>query len=52
MDMVRECMKGDRPFGVCRIVSGSETGAAAEHEALAAWRESATGTCRNWGCCT
>jgi len=34
MDMVRECMKGDRPFGVCRIVSGSETGAAAEHESI------------------
>ncbi len=34
MDMVRECMKTERPFGVCRIVRGSEIGAAAEHESI------------------
>ncbi|MEO6269351.1 MAG: LON peptidase substrate-binding domain-containing protein [Lautropia sp.] len=32
MDMVRECMKEDRPFGVCQISRGDETGQAAEHE--------------------
>lgn len=30
MDMVRECMKNEQPFGVVRIVSGSEVGQAAE----------------------
>jgi hypothetical protein len=29
MDMTRACMKGDRPFGVCLIRSGSEVGAPA-----------------------
>ena len=32
MDMVRECMKEDRPFGVCQITRGSEAGQPAEHE--------------------
>jgi Lon protease-like protein len=32
MDMVRECMKSDRPFGVCQITQGSETGQAAQYE--------------------
>ncbi|MGE0312063.1 MAG: LON peptidase substrate-binding domain-containing protein [Lautropia sp.] len=32
MDMVRECMKHDRPFGVCRITHGNEAGSPAEHE--------------------
>jgi Lon protease-like protein len=32
MDMVRECMKHDRPFGVCQISHGHETGMPAEHE--------------------
>lgn len=32
MDMVRECMKEDRPFGVCQISHGHETGLPAEHE--------------------
>ena len=26
MDMVRECMKSDRPFGICQITRGTETG--------------------------
>lgn len=34
MDMVRECMKLEREFGVCRIIEGTETGPAAEHEAI------------------
>lgn len=34
MDMVRECMKTGRPFGVCRIVTGRDTGAPAEHETV------------------
>jgi Lon protease-like protein len=32
MDMVRECMKEDRPFGVCQITRGTEAGVPAEHE--------------------
>jgi Lon protease-like protein len=32
MDMVRECMKEDRPFGVCQISHGQDTGLPAEHE--------------------
>jgi Lon protease-like protein len=32
MDMVRECMKEDRPFGVCQISHGHETGLPAGHE--------------------
>lgn len=34
MDMIRECMKSERPFGVCRIVRGNETGVAADHEPI------------------
>ena len=30
IDMVRDCMKRDAPFGVVRIKSGKEVGAAAE----------------------
>lgn len=32
VDMVRRCMRHDTPFGVCRLVRGSEVGAPAEHE--------------------
>lgn len=32
MDMVRECMKHDTPFGVCRITAGEEAGSPADHE--------------------
>jgi len=32
MDMVRDCMRRDEPFGVCLIVGGAETGAAARTE--------------------
>jgi Lon protease-like protein len=32
MDMVRECMKHERPFGVCQISQGQDTGLPAEHE--------------------
>ena len=34
MDMVRECMKRDREFGVCRIIHGTESGPAADHESV------------------
>jgi Lon protease-like protein len=34
LDMVGECMKEARPFGVCRITHGGEAGDAAEHEAI------------------
>lgn len=34
IDMVRECMKKNRPFGVVRIKSGQEVGVAAEPEAV------------------
>lgn len=34
MDMVRECMKEDRPFGVCQIMRGAETGSPATHERI------------------
>ena len=34
MDMVRECMKHDRPFGVCQISHGQDTGSPAEHERI------------------
>lgn len=43
MDMVRDCMRRDEPFGVVLIVSGSEVGAAAKTESvgtlarIAAW---------------
>jgi Lon protease-like protein len=32
MEMTRECLKSERPFGVCLIRSGKEVGAAAEPE--------------------
>lgn len=32
MDMTRECMKAERPFGVCLIKSGEEVGKPAEPE--------------------
>ena len=32
MDMVRECMKHERPFGVCQISHGHDAGLPAEHE--------------------
>lgn len=31
-DMVRECMRLDRPFGVCLITQGNEVGQSADHE--------------------
>ncbi|HVL56958.1 MAG TPA: LON peptidase substrate-binding domain-containing protein [Burkholderiaceae bacterium] len=34
LDMVRDCLQHDRPFGVCLIVRGQEVGAAAEHESV------------------
>lgn len=34
MDMVRDCMKQDRPFGVVLIRAGQEVGAAAEPESV------------------
>lgn len=34
VDMVRRCMRHDTPFGVCRLVRGSEVGAPAEHERI------------------
>lgn len=34
IDMVRECMKHEMPFGIVRIKSGQEVGAAAEPEAV------------------
>jgi hypothetical protein len=34
MDMTRDCMKRDRPFGVCLIREGSEVGAPAVPEAV------------------
>lgn len=34
MDMVRDCMKQDAPFGVCLITRGGEVGEAAEHEPI------------------
>jgi Lon protease-like protein len=33
-DMVRECMRLDRPFGVCLITQGGEVGSPAEHEPI------------------
>jgi len=32
MDMARDCMAREEPFGVCLITSGGEVGEAAEHE--------------------
>lgn len=34
VDMVRECLRLDLPFGVCRITQGNETGVPADHESL------------------
>jgi len=34
MDMVRDCMQRDLPFGVCLITRGGEVGEAAEHEPI------------------
>ncbi len=34
VDMVRECMQKEQPFGVCRITRGEEVGPAAEHEEI------------------
>lgn len=33
-DMVRECMRQERPFGVCLITQGGEVGTPAEHEPI------------------
>lgn len=32
VDMVRECLREELPFGICRITRGAEVGSAAEHE--------------------
>ncbi len=34
MDMVRDCMQRDAPFGICLITRGKEVGEAARHEAV------------------
>jgi Lon protease-like protein len=34
MDMARDCMAAQRPFGVCLITAGGEVGEAAEHETI------------------
>lgn len=34
MDMTRDCLKSERPFGVCLIRNGKEVGTAAEPEAV------------------
>jgi uncharacterized protein len=34
VDMVRDCMRNDEPFGVCLITEGKEIGVAAEHESV------------------
>ncbi len=34
MDMVRDCMQRDAPFGVCLITSGAEVGSAARTESV------------------
>jgi uncharacterized protein len=34
VDMVRQCMRNDEPFGVCRIIEGNEVGKLAEHEQI------------------
>ena len=34
MDMARECIGGELPFGVCLITDGKEVGNAAEHEPI------------------
>ena len=38
MDMVRDCMRQDTPFGVCLITRGGEVGEPAEHEHLSSQR--------------
>ena len=34
MDMVRECMGSNQPFGVCLITDGREVGTPADHESM------------------
>lgn len=34
VDMVRGCLREDRPFGVCLITRGREVGEAAQHESI------------------
>ncbi len=34
VDMVRDCVRDDSGFGVCRITAGSEVGEPAEHESI------------------
>lgn len=34
MDMVRECMNKERPFGICQITRGNDAGLPAEHESV------------------
>jgi uncharacterized protein len=34
VDMVRQCMHNDEPFGVCRITEGNDVGKPAEHESI------------------
>jgi Lon protease-like protein len=34
MDMVRDCMRTDSPFGVCLMTHGAEVGEPAEHESI------------------
>ncbi len=34
VDMVRDCMRNDSGFGVCRITRGSEVGEPADHESI------------------
>jgi len=34
LDMVRECMSSDKPFGVCLISRGAEVGSPAEHHPI------------------
>jgi uncharacterized protein len=43
MDMVRDCMQHERPFGVCLITRGGEVGESAEHEAVGC-----LASIRNW----
>jgi uncharacterized protein len=34
VDMVRECLRNERPFGICRIIDDSEPGKPVKHELL------------------
>ncbi len=34
VDMVRQCLRNDEPFGICRITEGNEVGKPAEHEQI------------------